>query len=77
MCRKHMSVSRHCLYEDYTSHFASAQVILGFGLGPAICPHSRIAERVLWGGPLLRLSGGEQIAQPDLLRIPSELEAYL
>ena len=49
-----------------TPHFASAQVILGFGLGPAICPLSDSGKGAL-GGPLLRLSGGVQIARPDLL----------
>ena len=48
------------------SHFAPAQVILGLGLGPAICPPSESRKGALGGGPLLRLTGGEQIARPDL-----------
>ena len=57
------------------SHCASAHVILGLGLGPAICPLSDSGKGAS-GGPLLRLSGGEQIARPGLLFF-SELEAHL
>ena len=58
-----------------TLHFVSALVILGFGPGPAFCPLSDSGKGAP-GGPLLRLSGGEQIAW-SLIIIPSELETYL
>ena len=53
-----------------TLHFVSALVILGFGPGPAFCPLSDSGKGAL-GGPLLRLSGGEQIARSLLLSLLS------
>ena len=52
-------------------HFVSALVILGFGLGPAFCPLSDRRKGALGGGPLLRLSGREQIARSLLLSLLS------
>ena len=70
-----MSCIPSLLLRELHSHFASAQVILGLGLGPAICPLSDSGKGVS-GGLLLRLSGGELIARPGLF-FCSELEAYL
>ena len=72
---KHISVSRHCLYEDHTPHFVSAQVILGFGLGPAFCPLSDSGKGALGGATPSAFRGGANRAV--FVIIPSELETYL
>ena len=71
----HISVSHHCLYEDHTPHFVSAQVILGFGLGPAFCPLSDSGKGALGGTTPSAFWGGANRAV--FVIIPSELGTYL